>query len=88
MREPDSTPPTSPAADLVIETLAASEGDLLRRVRSLKVDVATRDELLSIALEHLYQIQHQLERTRQAHARTLDDCRDRRDRTTPEALAA
>ena len=72
--------------DMALETLAASEADLLRRVRSLEADVATRDEFLSVALDHLCQLTVKLERTNNSLRQLLELERSARVRLEAEAV--
>ena len=77
---------TTRAADLVIETLADSEGELLGRIRSLEADIASRDEIISVLLERLHEQTLAHERTQNCLRRRLEG--EREVHVRPEAHAA
>lgn len=67
------------AADLVVDTLALSEAELLERVASLEADVDSYRSIVILALQHLYDTNRKLDRQVAANQRLrleLRDCQD------------
>ena len=74
--------------DGVIETLALSEAQALRRIADLTLERDAYRELLSVALERLHQAGGQLDRLREQHHRLVVECRSLRERVMREAERA
>jgi len=67
--------PLDGTADLVIETLALSEAELLDRVAELEADVQVYRELALAGFDALRSLTRSHERLREQHQRVRDDYR-------------
>ena len=75
-----TTQSTSPVADLVIDTLALSEAELLERVASLEADRDSYRDLAHQAIHALHAVTQELRRTRGQRDRIRDAFRAFRER--------
>lgn len=71
--------------DLVIETLADSEAELIERVRELCAERDRYRELAHAAIDVLHDVTRQRDRLRAQNHRLLDEYRALRVQSAPEA---
>jgi hypothetical protein len=74
--------------DIVIETLADSEAELIDRVGSLMVERDSYRALSQAAIHQLYALTAEVNRLRASHHRLIDECQRGRTQTARRAESA